>query len=252
MGEESIFNMHYFNLIKIDATDSTNSWMKKRYSTNKSSDGDVVWAQTQKIGRGQGNSVWVSEKGKNLTFSIYKEFSGFSIKNPFLLSTIVSLAVEATLNFFRIPKVRVKWPNDIMSGDKKICGILIENIFKISTLHASIIGVGLNVNQNHFENLFQASSMSQISGLLYDLDEVMNCFLNQLNQKFELLNQPQEQIIEIYETSLYRRNKPSTFESKSSMFSGVIKGVTSQGLLKVEQEDHKIYSYNLKQIKLKN
>ncbi|MGB2152512.1 MAG: biotin--[acetyl-CoA-carboxylase] ligase [Flavobacteriaceae bacterium] len=244
--------MHNFNLIKIDATDSTNSWMKKRYSTNKCSDGDVVWSQAQNIGRGQGNSIWLSEKGKNLTISIYKEFNDLEIHNPFLLSSIVSLTVAATLNLYRIPKVCVKWPNDIMSGDKKVCGILIENIFKKSTLRASIIGVGLNVNQNHFENLFQASSMSQISGLFYDLDEVINCFLDQLEQKFELLNQPQEQIIKIYETSLYRKNKPSTFESKGSLFSGVIKGVTPEGLLKVEQEDHKIYFYNLKQIKLKN
>ena len=241
-----------FNLIKIDATDSTNSWLKERYSTNKCSDGDVVWSKAQNIGRGQGNSVWVSEKGKNLTISIYKEFNDLAIHNPFLLSAIVSLALAVTLKLFRIPKVCVKWPNDIMSGDKKVCGILIENMFKTSTLQASIIGVGLNVNQNHFENLFQASSMSKISGMLYDLDEVMNCFLDQLNQKFKLLNQPQEQIIKIYETSLYRRNKPSTFESKGFLFSGVIRGVTPQGLLKVEQEDHRICFYNLKQIKLKN
>ncbi|MDG1263705.1 MAG: biotin--[acetyl-CoA-carboxylase] ligase, partial [Flavobacteriaceae bacterium] len=119
--------MHYYNLIKINATDSTNSWMKERYSSNKCSDGDVVWSQTQNIGRGQSNSIWISEKGKNLTFSIYKEFTDLSIHNPFILSAVVSLAVVATLNSFMIPKIHVKWPNDIMSGDKKICGILIEN-----------------------------------------------------------------------------------------------------------------------------
>ena len=57
--------MHNINLIKIDATDSTNSWMKERYSKKKCSDGDVVWSQVQNIGRGQGNSIWLSEKGKN-------------------------------------------------------------------------------------------------------------------------------------------------------------------------------------------
>lgn len=244
--------MQYFNLIKINATDSTNSWMKERYSSNKCSDGDVVWSQTQNIGRGQSNSIWISEKGKNLTFSIYKEFTDLSIQNPFILSAVVSLAVVATLNSFMIPKIHVKWPNDIMSGDKKICGILIENMFKTSSLHASVIGVGLNVNQNHFENLPIASSMFKISGISYDLDEVMNCFLKLLNQKLELLNHPQEQIIKTYEVSLYRRNSPSTFESKGRMFTGIIRGVTPQGLLKVELEDRKMCTYDLKQIKLKN
>lgn len=125
-------------------------------------------------------------------------------------------------------------------------------MFKTSSLHASVIGVGLNVNQNHFENLPIASSMFKISGISYDLDEVMNCFLKLLNQKLELLNHPQEQIIKTYEASLYRRNSPSTFESKGRMFTGIIRGVTPQGLLKVELEDRKMCTYDLKQIKLKN
>ena len=76
--------MHYFNLIKINATDSTNSWMKERYSSNKCFDGDVVWSQTQNIGRGQSNSIWISEKGKNLTFSIYKEFINPNFDTSFI------------------------------------------------------------------------------------------------------------------------------------------------------------------------
>ncbi|PTM01950.1 MAG: biotin--[acetyl-CoA-carboxylase] ligase, partial [Candidatus Arcticimaribacter sp.] len=132
--------MPYFKIIKIDATDSTNTLLRQRCSTNLSSDGEVLWTTTQRQGRGQGNTVWQSESGKNLTFSMYKEFKLVKVQNPFVLSCLVSLGIQAALESLKIPNVHVKWPNDIMSGDKKVCGILIENMFKGSSLHASIIG----------------------------------------------------------------------------------------------------------------
>tara|TARA_B100000767_G_scaffold274716_1_gene308637 strand:+ start:6509 stop:7243 length:735 start_codon:yes stop_codon:yes gene_type:complete len=244
--------MSYFKLIKIDATDSTNTLMKERYLSNKSMDGDVLYASTQLKGRGQLESVWNSEPGKNLTFSVYKDINHLLIQNPFLLSCVVSLAIKTLLESFNIPNVYVKWPNDIMSGNKKICGLLIENILKGSSINSSIIGIGLNVNQFSFEKLPNAISMNQISGINYDLNEVLDSCLNFLNQKLNLLDKSEQYIINLYEKSLYRINKPSTFEVEGKIFLGIIRGVSSSGLLKVQLDDQKISLFDLKSIKLKN
>ena len=244
--------MSYFKLIKIDAIDSTNSLMRELYLSNKCSDGDVLCADAQTNGRGQHNSVWNSAPGKNLTLSIYKEFNELSVKNPFLISCLVSLAIQATLQSFKISKISVKWPNDIMSGNKKICGLLLENIFKGSSFNSSIIGIGLNVNQEVFEKLPNAVSMYQISNKNFNLDEVLNTCLTFLNQKLKLLDHPEEYILKLYEESLYRVNKASTFEAEGQIFSGIIRGVTANGLLKVQREDDELMEFDLKSIKLKN
>ena len=244
--------MPYYKIIKIDATDSTNTLLRQRCSTNLSSDGEVLWTTTQRQGRGQGNTVWQSQSGKNLTFSMYKEFKLVKVQNPFVLSCLVSLGIQAALESLKIPNVHVKWPNDIMSGDKKVCGILIENMFKGSSLHASIIGIGINVNQENFENLPKAASMFQIMETTYDLDYVLETCLNSIRQKLELLIHSEEQIITLYEASLYRNKKPSTFESNGSLFTGIIRGVNLQGLLKVQLEDNQMVLFDLKTIKLKN
>jgi BirA family biotin operon repressor/biotin-[acetyl-CoA-carboxylase] ligase len=244
--------MPYFNVIKIDATDSTNSLMRERYLSNNCSDRDVLFANAQLKGRGQHNSVWNSAPGKNLTLSVYREFGDVSLKKPFLISCLVSLAIQAALQSFKIPKIYVKWPNDIMSGNKKICGLLLENIFKGSSLNASIIGIGLNVNQESFEKLPNAASMFQISNKNFDLDEVLNVLLTFLNQKLKLLDQPEEYILKLYRESLYRLDIGSTFEADGQLFSGIIRGVTPNGLLKVQLEDFKLVEFDLKSIQLKN
>ena len=244
--------MPYFKIIKIDATDSTNSLLRQQYLANSCSDGEVLWTTIQRQGRGQRNTVWQSEAGKNLTFSMYREFNLVEVHNPFLLSCLVSLGIQAALESLMIPNVHVKWPNDIMSGDKKVCGVLIENMFKGSSLNASIIGIGLNVNQAKFQNLPKAASMFQISGTTYELDDVLSICLDHIRQKMELLNRPEEQIIRLYESSLYRIGKPSTFESDGSLFTGIIRGVNLQGLLKVQLEDNQRVLFDLKTIKLKN
>tara|TARA_B110000211_G_C13865040_1_gene458272 strand:- start:7 stop:558 length:552 start_codon:yes stop_codon:yes gene_type:complete len=183
---------------------------------------------------------------------MYREFDLIEVHNPFVLSCLVSLGIQAALESLRIPNVYVKWPNDIMSGDKKVCGVLIENMFKGSSLHASIIGIGLNVNQEKFQNLPRASSMFQISGTTYDLDDVLSICLDYIRQKLELLTHSEEQIIMLYEAFLYRNGKISTFESNGSLFTGIIRGVNLQGLLKVQLEDNQRVLFDLKTIKLKN
>ena len=239
-------------IIKLDAIDSTNSYLKTMASVNLPKDYTVVVTEHQTNGRGQMGTTWQTENGKNLTASVFKTLDGFTVSHQFYISMVVSLAICKALATFQIPRIRIKWPNDILSADKKICGILIENVIKHNQFQGSVIGFGLNVNQKVFNNLPQASSISLISGITYDKDEILSNILKTLQFYFKLLESQQyEKLKTEYEALLFRKEKPSTFRtSKDEIFSGIIKGVDESGKLKVWTEDEIIKTFDLKELTL--
>ena len=113
------------NIIKLDAIDSTNSYLKKIILEKDVSDYTIVITNFQTEGKGQLGYMWESEDSKNLLCSIYKKDLGIKVEDQFVISMLVSLSIIRTLEKLNLPKLYVKWPNDIMSDNKKICGILI-------------------------------------------------------------------------------------------------------------------------------
>mgnify|MGYP000188661434 CR=1 FL=1 len=239
-------------IVKLDATDSTNSYLRRLYTQETLSDFTAVVAQVQTQGRGQMGTIWESQPAKNLTFSVYKRLVGVRPNDSFYISMTAALALMKTLELFSIPRLSVKWPNDIMSANKKICGILIENVMKQGVFESSIIGIGLNVNQTDFEKLPQASSLKRISGIDYDMDQITVSIIHNLKVTFERLERNElKSLKEEYESYLFRKNKPSTFkDAEGSMFSGFIKGVSKSGKLQVLLEDQVVQHYDLKEITL--
>lgn len=239
-------------IIKLNAIDSTNTYLKGMTSVKFPKDFTVVVTEQQTEGRGQMGTRWQTETGKNLTASVFKLLSGFKIENQFYISMVVSLSICKALKVLQIPQLHIKWPNDILSADKKICGILIENVIKNNKFTGTVIGFGLNVNQKYFDDLPQASSMSLLSGILYDKDEVLSKILKQLEYYFKLLEaQKYDELKSEYETLIFRKGKPSTFETSSGdTFSGIIEGVTEMGMLRVWTEDEIIKTFNLKELTL--
>lgn len=240
------------HIIKLSAIDSTNTYLKTLCAEMPVDDYTAVITENQTKGRGQMGSVWNSQSSKNLTFSVFKSLLGFEIQYPFYISMVASLAVVKALEGFDIPKLNVKWPNDILSENKKVCGILIENAIKQGQYASSIIGMGLNVNQTEFENLPKASSLKLITGKTFDLDELAHRIIKQLQIYFELLRQSKLEVLkEEYESYLFRKNKPSTFKNaEGCMFSGIIKSVSDTGMLQVVLEDNLIKEFDLKTITL--
>ncbi|BAO74731.1 biotin--[acetyl-CoA-carboxylase] ligase [Winogradskyella sp. PG-2] len=239
-------------IIKLNAIDSTNAFLKLMAAKTLPKDYTVVSADLQTEGRGQMGTNWEAEEGKNLTASVFKALPSFEIEKQFYISMVVSLAICKALTAFNIPKLSIKWPNDILSEDKKICGILIENVIKHNQLEGSVIGIGMNINQKYFENLPQASSMSLVSGIIYNKDEVLSEILKQLQYYFEILETHKLSELKLeYESILFRKDKPSTFQTKEGeTFSGIIKGVKKSGKLKVWTEDEIIKTFDLKDLKL--
>lgn len=239
-------------IIKLNATNSTNTYLKNLLKEKQVKDLSCIWALSQTQGRGQQGAKWISEPGKNLTFSILKKFENLSSEYHFLLNMEVSLAIFRALKKLYIPDLAVKWANDILSSKKKICGILIENTLHKEQISSSIIGIGVNVNQIFFNDLPNVSSLQKIMGHPFDLEEVLLLICQELEVSLKSLSPTRfETMLDEYHTHLFRKDKPSTFEyPNGERFMGYIRGVSHNGQLQVEQEDALMSSFSLKEIKL--
>lgn len=239
-------------IIKLNATDSTNTYIKKLAKETELPDETVVHANHQLSGRGQMGNGWLSREGQSLTFSMFKRFETIEIEKQFLVSMVVSFAISEALKTLNIPDVSIKWPNDILSDNKKIGGILIENVLEGSFVKYSVIGIGLNVNETDFPNLPQASSMKLETGRTFQLDEVLHLLLKNIVKNLQNLSI--DDFIEIkavYENNLFRKELISVFETPQGLnFNGIIKGISEIGALLVETENGLLQQYQLKEVKM--
>ncbi len=238
------------NLIKLDAIDSTNEFLKGLSNDISTQNFTIVTAETQTNGKGQMGSKWLSESGKNLTFSILIKNILSNINQIFDLNVAVTLSIIDALERLNIPEIYIKWPNDIMSGNKKIAGILIENIKKSDNSIYSIIGLGLNVNQTNFNNLPNASSIKNIMNHDFNKDIIFNKIIESIKKNiFELENNNQNQLWGLYNDKLFKRGIIMAFENKNQeKFMGIIQNVTQTGKLQLLLENDIIKEFEIKEI----
>ena len=240
-------------IIKLNAIDSTNSFLKDLSQDSALENFTVVVAKKQTEGRGQHKSNWQSEAHKNLTFSTFIKFNNLKISDRKYLNFAISLAIKNALISLDLKKIAIKWPNDIMSANKKICGILIENTFKGDKIKNSIIGIGLNVNQEEFPvHLKNASSLKLETSKSYDLDDLLNKILIELQNNIGLLNSREYNLLEKeYLDVLYKKNIPTMFKnSRDEIFIGLIFGISTNGNLQIQLEDDSIKEFGIKEISI--
>ncbi|WP_121967109.1 biotin--[acetyl-CoA-carboxylase] ligase [Myroides sp. N17-2] len=240
------------NIIKLDAIGSTNTYLKKILTESNLENLTVVVAENQFEGKGQRGSVWEAEVGSSLTFSVLVRDLLASPECVFDLNILVALSVYSSFKkLFGLP-FSVKWPNDIMSYNKKVGGILIENIIKANGDTLSIVGIGINVNQQNFDELPQATSLYRISGQKLDKDVVMHSILEQLESYcHKYLVSGSSFVWEEYHRVLYRIGVPSVFDLPTGdRFMGIIKGVTEHGMLQIQKEDDSTEVFDIKQVKM--
>ena len=240
------------HIVKHDAITSTNEVIKDLLEQKKLPSWTVVTAEFQYKGRGQVTTDWVSDRSKNLLISVYLEFDDFAVSDSFNLICAASLAVYKTLEVYDLPFLKVKWPNDILTDGRKIAGILIENTFVGNRIKNTIIGIGMNINQDSFpEFLPQAVSLKMIKGIEYNRDQVLGALLENLRKHIHLLNEKQYSILKkSYEKHLYRIHEKSLFQDESgNEFSGKIIGVSKDGKLIVETENADLKLFAFKQIR---
>lgn len=210
-------------------------------------------AESQYAGRGQQQNGWHAEPGKNLTFSLLLNPAFLEVHNQFSLNVAISTGVNNALVPLLGSKLKIKWPNDIYYGDKKLGGILIENVVQGPTLKHAVIGIGLNVNQTDFPpHLPNPVSVKQILHRDYDLrallTEICRCieaaYLKLRSGKTAALHQD-------YLNNLYWLNEQHEFRSNNSVFKGAVRGVTQDGLLMVDKDGAEL-TFNLKEIEFLN
>ena len=239
-------------IIKINATNSTNSFLKELAQNSSLDEITVAVTNNQTSGRGQMNNSWISEPYKNLTFSLFTTLKKVKVEHQAYLNFAVSLAIYDVLLEYDVPNLYIKWPNDIMSGKKKICGILIENTFSHSRIKNTIIGIGLNVNQEKFhKNLTNASSLKIILKKSIELEALMNTIINHINLKISCVELKNfNQIYNRYHQALYNKGIPTAFlnQKTNQLFMGIINGVSSKGNLQIRLEDDSICEFGLKEI----
>ena len=237
--------------IKLNAIDSTNSFLKELVLNSAVENFTVVVTDQQLKGRGQQGNSWVSEPFKSLIFSVFVVFDNFDVSNNKYLNFAVSLAIFDALQEESIPGISIKWPNDILSGSQKICGVLIENSLKGSKISSSVIGIGLNVNQTSFPySLKKVSSLKLLSNKNFPLDRLLESIVSKLKSKIEVLNAKDFKTLETkYLQVLYKKNIPTMFKnSKDVLFMGIINGVSKEGKLQIVLEDESVQEFGIKEV----
>jgi BirA family biotin operon repressor/biotin-[acetyl-CoA-carboxylase] ligase len=212
-------------------------------------EGCVIWAHKQTEGKGQRGNKWQTNDNANLTFSLvlYPEF--VKTANQFILNQTFALALQAFLNdILSNYKVEIKWPNDILIKGKKIAGILIENFLKAGNIEATIVGIGLNVNQLEFP-AFQreAVSMQLLSGLQYDTKELLRQVCVYLDKYYSLLNIAPHLVKQDYLKNLYKMGVEANFDFNGNKMKGIIRDVDVSGCLIIETENS-FQKFDLKEI----
>jgi len=242
------------NLITLKEVDSTNTFLKNALSKSTPLfDGTVIMADRQLAGRGQSGNSWLSEAGKNLTFSILLNPIFLAIDRQFDLNIAISLALNDFLNRYTSGGSFIKWPNDCYIGNKKIGGILIENIVHGNTIKHAIIGIGLNVNQENFPaSLSNVTSLKQALHQDYNLVHLLGEICSTIEARYlQLKAGNADKLRDEYLSQLYLKDEWALFKFDKQIQSGKIRGITAIGQLILETTEGLRY-FNNKEIEFLN
>ncbi|WP_243347987.1 biotin--[acetyl-CoA-carboxylase] ligase [Parabacteroides sp. FAFU027] len=237
------------NLIYLDEVHSTNQYLHELLQREKCEEGTCVQTRFQKAGRGQQGNSWESEAGKNLTFSLVLFPDFLSAVDQFILSQMVSLGIKEVLDNY-MEGVSIKWPNDIYWHEKKIAGILIENSLMGSHIEHTVIGIGLNVNQELFvSSAPNPVSMKQITGREFNLEALLNELLQSIFSQYLKLIQDEDGDIRFrYLNSLYRRDGFHKYADANGEFMARIEKVSQTGRLCLITDSGEQREYYFKEV----
>ncbi|WP_340113786.1 biotin--[acetyl-CoA-carboxylase] ligase [Maribellus mangrovi] len=227
---------------------STNNYASQLVS-DKPEECTVVLAQFQEKGRGQQGNYWESEPGKNLLMSVILYPGFLPTDKQFYISKIVSLALVHTLDS-KVKDLSIKWPNDIYISNRKVAGILIENAIKAVHLDYSIVGIGLNLNQEEFvSDAPNPVSLKMLTGQNYNINEVVDEFLSVFKDWYKSLQKGKlSKIDAAYLDRLFGRNEWRTFRSENTEFEARIAGIGDYGKLQLQERSGNIREFMFKEV----
>jgi len=233
-------------IIHLEVVDSTNNYTANLIKEGQLESGTVILADNQYAGRGQRSSEWSVNPGENLTFSVFIDNVNLSVDRQFVLTQIVSLSLVKLLTNFGLD-AQVKWPNDIYCNGRKLAGVLIENQLQGKVVKSSIVGVGINLNQEQFDG-FDATSTKKETGMHRMPREVVFGFIDAFNTCWSNFLTNHQLLQEKYLEELYRLNMISRYEDADGQFDGQILNVLENGMLVVLKNGSEVH-YDLKELR---
>ncbi|MCL1943172.1 MAG: biotin--[acetyl-CoA-carboxylase] ligase [Candidatus Azobacteroides sp.] len=245
-------------IIFLNETTSTNRYLQDLSQVEKLMEGTSVLALYQTAGRGHDRNRWESERGKNVLLSSIFYPDVLPVTKQFYLSEITSVSIlqalkEETDSFDQkaASEFSIKWPNDIYWRDKKIAGILIENVIENNRIKQSIIGAGINVNQEKFvSDAPNPVSLKQIFGMDFNIHLIFTRIIKNLHFNYiKFLKNELPDIHSFYMDNLYRKDGMHPYQtSDGEKFYASVKRIEPFGALVLETEDGGEKSFLFKEI----
>ncbi len=225
-------------VITYDQLDSTNQEAIKWLSKTDPIEGTAIMTDYQDGGRGQFDRSWHSEKGQNILMSVILKPQFLRLERQFDLNIMTSVGVSEFLESQFHLEVKIKWPNDIYCSDKKISGILIQNFLAGKTIRHTVVGIGVNLNQQQFPpDLPLATSVFIESNRISDLPQSRLQLLANLDETYQRLKKDRDRLEKAYTERLYGRGERRWFQGRDGAIEGVLTGVDDNGKLKVQLEN---------------
>lgn len=244
----------YKILAKLPFETNTVHYLPSCHSTNEVAqnllqsdvkEGTIVITDEQIAGKGQRGNEWLSAPGQNLTFSLILRPRFLMPNEQFFITIAISLALKEILEEYLPGQVEIKWPNDIYYKEKKMVGLLIENVLRGSTFESCIVGIGLNVNQTVFPAGLRATSIREGTGSALDLNFVFNKLVEGVAAYyFQLKEDGRELLRDNYHQALLGLAEERRFVANNEEFIGVIEGTDAFGRLLIKQgEDIRVFQH---------
>jgi BirA family biotin operon repressor/biotin-[acetyl-CoA-carboxylase] ligase len=225
-------NLH----IQLDEVDSTNNYAMRLIDDDKAQNGQIVSARLQLKGRGQRSKEWIAAKDKSIAMSILVE-PNLPLSKMIAFNKAVAVAIlQAIHSFYPSLQCAIKWPNDIICGDKKAGGVLIENVIRGQQWAYSVIGIGINIFQEGpFIDLPHAGSLLHEGSKPNDIHELMIELYAAILKQITTFNE--EEITHFYHTFLYKKAQLQQFKSEELIWEARIDGVDENGNLILTKTD---------------
>ena len=203
----------------------------------------AVYTFNQTKGRGQYGNSWENLPEENLAYSFALKTKNINVSDTCFNFYTAILVRDFIANLTKT-EVKIKWPNDLILKNKKICGMLFEK-----NKNYFVVGIGINILQENFKNLPKAGSILSQTRLSFEL----KAFTESLHQYlFEHLVQKEipNNILELYHLHLYRKNEVSVFEKNEVRQNGIIKNVDENGYIWIDLENEGLQKFFHKEIEL--
>lgn len=235
------------NIIYLPSCHSTNDFAAQILQEQEISEGTIIITPDQTAGRGQRGNTWESNVGENLTVSIVLKPVFLTAMQQFQLNMAVSVGIQQGLEVYFGDDLRIKWSNDVFVGNQKIGGVLIENTLSGYQITHSIIGIGLNINQEKFADP-KATSFKKKLGKTFDIEHILSQLLEKIEYCYlEIKNNGNHILKTNYLNKLFRLNEIHYYECNGKRFLGEIIGISEVGALQIKTENE-VLEFGFKEI----